>query len=104
LGRLGALRPVRPRVDEVPVDRVDDEALAAVGLGARHVRYTSPTWLRSPSMRLNARGLVSPRETRAFRPRRVDSIRAPPSVTDEPSRMIECSISLPRIVTPSPTA
>ena len=31
-------------------------------------------------------------------------MRAPTSVTDEPSRMIECSISLPRMVTPSPMA
>ena len=52
LGRLARDEPVGPRVEEIPVDRIDDEALAAVGLGAGHVLYTSPTWLRSPSMRL----------------------------------------------------
>ena len=37
LGRLAGDEAVGPRVEEVPVDRIDDEALAAVGLGARHV-------------------------------------------------------------------
>ena len=37
LGRLARGEPVGPRVEEIPVDRIDDEALAAVGLGAGHV-------------------------------------------------------------------
>ena len=77
------------------MDGVGDQPPAPVGLGARHgVAYTSPTWRPSPSTRLYARGLCSaPVDPRVFRPSRLDSSRALTSVTDEPSRTIEFSIS-----------
>ena len=98
------IEPVGPRVEDVLVDRVGDEALAPVGLGARHVPLHEPDLAPVPQHEVVGAGLRGRPVDRTSRPRRLDSIRAPTSVTDEPSRMIECSTSLPRMRTPSPMA
>src|SRR6266545_859294 len=52
---------------------------------------TSPTSLRSPSMKLNDRGLRALRWIDTLRPMRLDSMRPPMSEMLAPSRTMECS-------------
>src|SRR6266849_4129733 len=63
---------------------------------------TSPTSLRSPSMKLNDLGLRALLWMDTLRPMRLDSMRPPMSEMLAPSRTMECSTSLPRTTTPSP--
>src|SRR3989304_3058341 len=62
----------------------------------------SPTSLRSPSMKLNDRGLRALLWMDTLRAMRLDSMRPPMSEMLAPSRTMECSTSLPRTTTPSP--
>src|SRR3990167_1773002 len=63
---------------------------------------TSPTSLRSPSMKLNDLGLRALLWMDTLRPMRLDSMRPPMSEMLAPSRTMEGSTSLPRTTTPSP--
>src|SRR6266508_3643379 len=89
----------RPGLQLAVVDLFDFEARKGVVVEAHQ---TSPTSLRSPSMKLNDRGLRALRWIDTLRPMRLDSMRPPMSEMLAPSRTMECSTSLPRTTTPSP--